>query len=310
MNLVMQLKPFLILVGEKAYEAWPTIVALSDKAQELWAKLAPYHPEELSTAIIGLILVFFGGHFFLTIAAAEAFRICGYSQVSTALRKLHANYLVAKAASEKDDLVDDDKDGVADVKQISKDELLNRKAKVVLKAVDPAEVSEAMTGIYTGLFGVIAALKIRFANIITLGASMADVVRPTCEHYLSPLLLSTVSPEYHKWVPFIIQYATRTVAVMLAFAMQRVLASWHSAMRGAQLLLRGLLNYLVRHGHLTSQQVEPMVEGTRSFDVMVMGIGLMGFLWQFSSGYNLPFPLNLLLLPVSMLESTLGFLTA
>lgn len=44
------------------------------------------------------------------------------------------------------------------------------------------------------------------------------------------------------------------------------------------------------------------------FDLMVAVIAGMGFLWQVRSGFSLPFPLNLLLLPFTICEWLLMWL--
>ena len=139
---------------------------------------------------------------------------------------------------------------------------------------------------------------------------MADMMQPTLNHYVGPVVRDNVSEEYRKWIPFVVKYASRMIAVTVAFMIQRVLASWHSAMRGAQLLLRGAIGYCLKHGHLTEEQVAHVPEGSRNFDVVVIGIAVVGFLWQLRSGYRLPFPLNVLLLPVSIVENALIYFTS
>jgi hypothetical protein len=54
--------------------------------QEAWKKLEPYHPEELLPALLGLILVFYGGTFMTIIAAVEAYRIIGWANTEEALK--------------------------------------------------------------------------------------------------------------------------------------------------------------------------------------------------------------------------------
>ena len=122
----------------------------------LWEKLQPYHPQEFMPAIAGFCLVFFGGNFFTLAAAVEAYRMVGFDETKTALIALHKSYKVALDASKKDDEVDDDGDGIADVKQISSKELVQRKIGVVAKAIDPELVADAVTAINAGLMAVVA----------------------------------------------------------------------------------------------------------------------------------------------------------
>ena len=122
----------------------------------VWEKLQPYHPQEFMPAIAGFVLVFFGGNFFTLAAAVEAYHMVGFDDTKTALIALHKSYKVALDASKKDDEVDDDGDGIADVKQISSKELVQRKIGVVAKAIDPELVADAVTAINAGLMAVVA----------------------------------------------------------------------------------------------------------------------------------------------------------
>ena len=122
----------------------------------VWEKLQPYHPQEFMPAIAGFCLVFFGGNFFTLAAAVEAYRMVGFDDTKTALIALHKSYKVALDASKKDDEVDDDGDGIPDVKQISSKELVQRKIGVVAKAIDPELVADAVTAINAGLMAVVA----------------------------------------------------------------------------------------------------------------------------------------------------------
>ena len=80
-------------------------------------------------------------------------------------------------ASEKDDKVDADKDGVADVKLIGPEELIQRKTLLFLRTSDPTTCTEAMTAISSGWLAVLASLKLSFARAIMLGSAIGDVLR-------------------------------------------------------------------------------------------------------------------------------------
>ncbi len=60
----------------------------------------------------------------MLIAAVEAFRTIGYERTRRSLLELWRSYKTAREASDKDDQVDDNNDGVADVLQISKSEVM------------------------------------------------------------------------------------------------------------------------------------------------------------------------------------------
>ena len=139
------------------------------------------------------MLVFFGGNFFTLCAAVEAYRIVGFDDTKLALGKLYRSYKVAREASAKDDELDEDGDGVADVKQIDKKELVLRKLGVVAKAVDPELVADAVSAINIGLMAVVATLRVKFAQqCVTLGVSVGDIAHNLASTHLEPVLFELV----------------------------------------------------------------------------------------------------------------------
>lgn len=47
-------------------------------AGQAWVALQPYHPLDFAPLLIGLLMIFLGGNFPVTIAAIEAFRLTGW----------------------------------------------------------------------------------------------------------------------------------------------------------------------------------------------------------------------------------------
>lgn len=64
----------------------------------------------------------------------------------------------------------------------------------------------------------------------------------------------------------------------------------------------GLLGYLVKFGHIA-----PHHETSRGFlySVIVAAVFAIGFFFQLSTFFGLPFPLNLVMLPASTAENVL-----
>jgi hypothetical protein len=55
-------------------------------------------------------------------------------------------------------------------------QLVWRKVDVGLRAVEPAQLQEALGGLYMGFLAVVAALRLQFARAIALGASIGDII--------------------------------------------------------------------------------------------------------------------------------------
>lgn len=64
-------------------------------------------------------------------------------------------------ASKKDDDLDEDGDGVKDVKQISSQELITRKTLLFLKVLDPKRVTNALAAINAGGMAIVATLQLQ-----------------------------------------------------------------------------------------------------------------------------------------------------
>lgn len=292
------LKPFLEPACNLIRVLIPYFVMFASLLKDLWEKAQPYHPQELGGAFLGLLMVFFGGTYVTTIAAVEAFRQCGWERTEKHLRILFANYEKASQASKKDDEKDEDGDGIPDVEQISNTELYRRKALLVAKSVNPDDVSNALAGLWSGTFGVLCTLRIQFAHAVTLGAAIGDVLHKGVHKYLEPTLGEMIPREYHKWIPSIVKYACRSIAVSIAWVVQRVISAFHSAIRGSEMALTGICAYLKRHNHIN----EVPVPGSQLWFGLHIGLAVTGFLWQLRMGFSLPFPMNLLFLPLSIFE--------
>jgi len=292
--------PAVATLREAAVAAEPYVTLAIEKAQVAWKAVEPYHPEDMAPAAAGAVMLFFGGSFVTTIAAVEAFRITGYTPTLEAVKQLHSSYVAAVEANKKDDEVDADGDGVADVKQISAEQLAVRKLALLAKTLDPAKLEEALGAIAAGLVAVVATLRARFAKTVTLGLTLSDnladnVVVP----HLRPAALGVLPPEYHKWCDAMLRYACRFVGVSLAWMAQRVISAFHAAARGAQLLVSGAAAYGERHGYVNKGAVVP---GTTGYNATVAALAAAGFWWQLRAGFALPFPFNLVLLPARLLE--------
>jgi hypothetical protein len=61
------------------------------------------------------------------------------------------------------------------------------------------------------LMAVVATLRMRFAEAVTLGTSIGLMMEKGVTPYASPALKKLMPDEYHKWTPFIIATCTKMV---------------------------------------------------------------------------------------------------
>lgn len=275
----------------------PYIIKTYEYLKEFWDSLAPYRPDLLIPSFAGLIMCFFGGSFLTVIAAVEAYRMCGYETTLQCIKDLITDFTVFAEANKNDDQKDDDGDGVSDVLQISSQELLSRKMFLFLRTVDPQRITNALAGLNSGFCAVVATLKIQFVKAITLGNAISSTLeRPAKMVFQTPLEL-LFGNDYKRWAGPLIEYTVKSIAISIAWFIQRIISAFHSAIRGGIMFSRNILEY-------TSEMkiLELNHEDTFLDEIVGYGVAFLGFWFQISYGFRLPFPLNILLLPISMLE--------
>jgi hypothetical protein len=70
---------------------------------------------------------------------------------------------------------------------------------------------------------------------------------------------------------------------------------------GADIFSKGLINYMRRMGYKFDK--EKLDDNSTFFIAVCVSVAVIGFMFQFRWGFFvLPFPLNILLLPLSILE--------
>jgi hypothetical protein len=199
------------------------------------------------TAIYGFAICFFGGHFAVSLAAAEAFRVSGGERVNLAIQDLYSDFLLVSKQIKADSKKDDDADGVADVDQISAEKLISRRVLIVLKNVNPDRCMQAIGALAQAFAGVIATLKVQFAKTVALAVSISDQLRKPAGLLFTPMLASLIPPDYHHWVSPMITIACKIVGMWVAWLLARVMATYHSSMIGGLMCARALFGLAKKH---------------------------------------------------------------
>jgi hypothetical protein len=284
----------IIDAGEKAV---PYIQKAYEVGQVYYEKLKPYRLELLLPSVAGLIMCFFGGSYLTVIAAWEAFMMCGYESTKRCVVMLYEDLVKVYEANKKDDTKDDDNDGVPDVLQVSQQELLKRKVFLFLRLVEPERITTAIAGINAGFLAVVATLKLQFARTITLGNSIGEQLEVPAKQYVLPVVVKLLPEEHRKWAWPLISYGIRSIAISVAWFIQRVVSSFHSALRGGIMFSRNILHYLDAMNIIKINHEETYLD-----EAIGYGLAALGLFFQLSLGFAVPFPLNILLFPVTMVE--------
>eukprot|EP01036_Dinobryon_divergens_P027546 gene27546-36341_t len=289
--------PIVGQVAEIIEKLIPFAVLAYNKSLEFWAFLQPYNPQLLAPALCGFILCFFGGSYLTLIAAAEAYRMCGYHTTLENVQSLIVDARKVWDASKKDDDKDEDGDGVKDVNQISPKELAIRKSLLFLRTVDPNKITAAVYGIQTSFLAVAATLKLEFAKTITLGNSIADIVSVPADRVIVPYLEKLTPEAYKKWIKPTVHSIIKSTAISLAWTLQRIISAFHSALRGGLMCSRNVLEYLSKMKIIHINPDETYLD-----EIVGYALAALGLYFQLSMGFQVPFPLNVLLFPFSCME--------
>jgi len=261
----------------------------------LYKKIEKYHPEALLQMFTGFMLIFFGGFFIVTVALLEAFKQGGAETMMQNFGILSEQIKTVREASEQDDKLDEDGDGIADVKQITKDQLAQRKLRVALGAMDPLVVQAALGNMWTATLSACAAVKLQFARTIALGVSIGNYLNRPVVRYFVPLLESFTDKTYHKWYPTVFSYICRMIGASIAFQIQRILSTVSTAVRGGHMLIDGFAEFteVLNLQYLSEGYLDDI------FAWLLVGVGIYSQLFLFT---YLPFIIKLAFFPAFITE--------
>lgn len=299
--------PYAVKAGELVDMAYPHVRIIFTKVHQFYVQSHSYVPEEAIPLIFGFIICFFGGSYVMLIAAVECVRLVIWERMYEAFHVLVQNYYAAYHASIKDNEADEDNDGIPDVKQIHADELLTRKVYLFFRTVDPKQVSEATTSLWACILSVVATLRIQFAQAITLGCAVGEILHTHLKPKIDPFLETAIPADLKAWAPIVADYLFRLIGIIVAWWLSRLIAAFHAAVRGADMFVMQSVTIMKKKGYLS-----PDIHADSPQVSLFVGlIAFMGFYWQLSNGFGVPFPLNILLFPFTVAEwllSTFVFL--
>lgn len=189
-------KPLLGLL----YQAIPFCIKAGRKAHELWCRL----DHDAMTAILGFVFCFFGGLYPTLFSALQAAEQGGRATLVESIGDLADEASKIIEESKKDDKVDADKDGKADVDQLSSRAYVERKTLLVLQKMNPTKVDKALSSLYTVWLSVMAVLTIKFAKTIQMAHSISDFMIQPVNRFIAPIVKAATPDQYDKWVPVVL----------------------------------------------------------------------------------------------------------
>lgn len=272
-------------------------------------------PLNVLSMIFGITLCFFGGSYTASIAAIEAFRTMGGETTLEDLKYVVAQINMVSAAHEEDNKLDLNRDGIADVDQMTPSELAEHKLKLAMRAVDEPEKLQAAVGsLWAACLAVFATLRLQFARTVALALGIVELCKFPVLRLLVPIVAWALGEELKHWVETIIDSALKIVCIIFAWWLQSIISAFYSGLRGGKMFAAGAFSIMQERGWL--QQLpdclvpdkEPFNPDTTYVDEMIAyPIAALGFCFQISTNFETPFPLNIVLLPLTILEWVLRF---
>lgn len=290
-------KPILAFIEN----ATPQIIAFCYKAKELYQTL----PEDELYFIFGAIICFFGGVYPTLFAAIEAAKHGGIAKVQLALKDLANEAIVIIEASKKDDDVDNDNDGKRDVDQLDAKQLVLRKVNLVMTKMNPEKVNTALSSIYTTWVAVVAVVAIQFAKTVAFAETICTFVRKPISRHVTPKFIEMTPPEYQKWVPILIGWATKAFSISIAFFLTQIIAAFTASLIGGLMMTRALMKIATKKGWAIGELMAKDDKETVLDEYIAYAIAFAGFYFQWKISFAIPFPLNLIFFPFGMAEQSI-----
>jgi len=296
-------RPAITAVIRVIMMAWP----LYRKAYSfLYFQVYKRIPANVLPMVFGVCLCFFGGTYVASIAAIEAFRQLGWQKVHADLVIIADQAKLVNEASKEDDLVDDDNDGVADVDQMAAAELAQHKLEVAMKTVsEPERLQNAFGNLFVAYLAVLATLRLEFARTTAFALGIVEMVRVTAIRALLPMVTAALGEDLAHWSKTLIESSLTFFSVIIAWWIQTIISAFYSGLRGGKMFADGLVailndKNLIQHVPLIAQPFDP--DESYLDEVVGYTVAALGFAFQLFNGFALPFPLNIVFLPLTIVE--------
>lgn len=209
--------------------------------------------------------------------------------------------------------------------------------RIVLTTIDPMKINTALSSLYTTWLGISSVLERQFAKTIALSISIADSLEPITTFIFKPPLQLLMPDDFSKWIPLLIQWSCKAIAMSFAWKIQRILTASSSALVGGLMFSRHLLRMIFgktkkkntnnndnvkmnsntknnqRQQDEQQQQQAEQLLSTNNFDedstpldeVIGLLVAAMGLYTQIGNGFSfeIPFPFSLITWPFALVEN-------
>jgi len=267
------------------------------KLHALWTKL----DDSVIKSIIGFVFCFFGGFYPTLFAGIQAAEQSGRALVVESVYELADEATRIIEESKKDN------DENPDVNKLTNQEYMKRKTKFVLQKMNPERLNKALRNIYTVWLAVISVLVVQFARTIQMANSIAEFLKKPVDHYVLPVVRAAVPKEYEQWIPVLMIWACKSIGMTFAWTLTSIQIAFATSMQGGLMLSRNGYEALRKRDIRLGGLITDDKTMTNFDEYSAYGLAALGFFFQLRSGFNPPFPLNIILFPFKIGEWVLRY---
>lgn len=286
-------------LGKPAFEflvtLLPMLVKIGNNVNIIWNKL----DDHLIKSILGFAFCFFGGMYPMVFAGVQAAEQAGRKLVMESIGELSTEAGRILTESKKDD---DD----STTSKLTGQQYAKHKTLFVLQKMNPDTLNKALGNIWKVWFAVISVLVVQFARTIQTANSIAEFLNNPTDHYVKPVVVAMIPPEYHQWIPVLLQWICKTVGITLAWTLASIRVAFASSMQGGLMLSRHGLTAL-KDRNIDVAAMFGKTDTAKVDEYAAYVFATLGFVFQLYNRMNPPFPLNILLFPFTMAEWALRY---
>ena len=170
----------------------------------------------------------------------------------------------------------------------------------------------AAAAVWVAGISVLATLRMEAVLMVAIALGLVDMIKFLVIRMCTPLVLDIIGPQLQHWCTTIITLGLVAVMLVVASLLQlETFTALYAAVRGGRLFADGLFGMLVEQAKAGTSMVTCCIGADFDMEESVLDemvgflIGMQGLMFQLSQDYTLPFPLNLVLLPLTLVDMAL-----
>ena len=122
------------------------------------------------------------------------------------------------------------------------------------------------------------------------------------DRFIAPVLKKLTPDDYDKWVPVLLSWIAKAIAMSIAWYVQAIISGVSSSLKGG-LVMASAAVHAAQYRQITMFGLIPAhAEKTLVDEVLAYTFAAAGFYTQFQNNFKLPAPWNLVLWPLEVAE--------